>query len=148
MARRRLLKQKPIVRITEDVALTQEQMNMVESMAAIGLNTPQIASIIGVSASSLLRRMHDTPEVGQAIERGRAKGIAKISETAYKMADSGDMPTMTQFFLKCKAGWADKQHVEMTGKDGSAIKVKHQVTDADLDAEIRDLIEMAKEITT
>lgn len=110
---------------TFKVAITEIDYERIENMAAIGLTLPQIGAIMGMSKSALLRRAAEDTKLSESLERGRANGIATVVQTAYKMATDGKNPAMTQFFLKCRSGWAEKNQLEISGRDGGPIEVEN-----------------------
>lgn len=91
--------------ITRD--LSDHEIEQASVMAGLGMNMKQIATVIGVSKSTLDRRMKDQKGVAEAIEKGRGESLAKVSKTAFTMATSGKSPVMTIFWLKCKGGWSE-----------------------------------------
>jgi len=40
------------------------------------------------------------------------------------MAMAGDPPAATFFWLKCRAGWKEKQEIAHSGPDGNALKIE------------------------
>lgn len=98
--------------------------SQLESMAGLGLNGQEISQILGMSVPTFERRKSEDPLVTDALRRGRAKARAQVAKTAYQMATSGKSHPMTQFWLKCKGGWHEKQEISL-----SYLKDKFGVTD-------------------
>ena len=99
---------------TKKRLITPHEIEQCEKMAGLGMTLKQMGHIIGVSKPTLDRRMHDQPELADALERGRAKASAAVRSTAFKMATSGKHAVMTIFWLKCRDQWreasADSHH--------------------------------------
>lgn len=131
--------------------ITEPDIEKISAMSGLGLNMTQISHILKVSKRTLEREMHRNPAIADAVERGRASAILKVSKTAYDLAISGKQPEMTRFYLKCRAGWTEKlditQHIKQEiifatkiGEDGvlktiETGKEKLQIEDV-LDSEL------------
>ncbi|MGY8962539.1 MAG: helix-turn-helix domain-containing protein [Rhodospirillales bacterium] len=100
----------------------------VEALAAQGLTVEQIAGTLGMSRSTLYERMGSESDVLDAIKRGRAKGVATVSNALFQSAKGGNT-TAQIFYLKNRspADWADRKAIEHTGKDGKTIDMKWMV---------------------
>ena len=94
---------------------TPEQRNQVEVLAGFGLPQTQIAVLVGCDPKTL-RKYFDAE-----LSMGDAKATAKIAQTLYNKAISGDTASLI-FWLKARAGWREKHAVEMTGKDGQPLE--------------------------
>lgn len=90
----------------------------VEAMAANGLTQQQIADSLGISVSTLYSRQRESEEFEEAIKRGKAKGVAVVTNELMKQVKSGNVTAMI-FFLKARAGWKEKNEVDLTNSDGS-----------------------------
>lgn len=86
--------------------LQVDPIDMTFKLTKLGLPLEQVADILGISKRTLERRMHIDEKLRTAIESGRANQIKDVSEMAYQMAVSGKHPSMTMFWLKCRAGWS------------------------------------------
>ena len=82
----------------------------VEVMAANGLTQQQIADSLGISVSTLYGRKRESEEFEEAIKRGKAKGVAVVTNELMKQVKSGNVTAMI-FFLKARAGWREKVEV-------------------------------------
>ena len=111
-------------------------LKQVESLAANGLTDEQIASALGISRTTLSNRKRENEQFVQAIKRGKAKGIALVTNKLMESIKGGNMTGMI-FFLKTQAGWKETNVQEHTGsvKIG-AIK---DLTDDELKAELAKL---------
>lgn len=100
--------------------------NKVETFAAQGLTVEQIASCIGISRSTLYERMGSESDVSDAIKRGRAKGIATISNALFQSGKGGNV-TAQIFYLKNRQPdeWKDRREHEISGPDGGPVKLNY-----------------------
>jgi malonyl CoA-acyl carrier protein transacylase len=106
--------------------LSPEELKQIASLAGIGLNTEQIASVMGMSRETLKRRIKETDT--EPIKNGRALALSNVGKTLYQMAVSGKNPAATFFYLKTRGGWREKDRVEVTGRDGGPVEGKISVT--------------------
>ena len=112
---------------------TAEQRKTLEIMAAYGIPEEQIASTTGpkgIDPKTL--RKHFRRE----LLLGATKANSKVAETAYQMAISGKCPTMTIFWLKCRARWKETEHAGL-----KLVAINQKPTEgshADLDKSITD----------
>ena len=97
-------------------------LKQVESLAANGLTQEQIASALGISETTLHQRKRDSADFAAAIKRGKAKGIALVTNKLMESIKGGNMTGMI-FFLKTQAGWKETNVQEHTGANGGAIQV-------------------------
>lgn len=107
---------RPPFEITEDV------LKKTEALASQGLTRDQIASVLGVSESTIYKTQRENSQFLQAIKDGQAKGVATISNALFNNAKNGNI-TAQIFYLKNRAPgeWKDKQDHELTGKDGASL---------------------------
>ena len=101
-------------------------LKQVESLAANGLTQEQIAAALGISESTLHKRKQENTEFTAAIKRGKAKGIALVTNKLMESIKGGNMTGMI-FFLKTQAGWKETNVQEHTGANGGAIHVNTTV---------------------
>ena len=115
----------------------QIDLNKVESLAANGLTQEQIAAALGISESTLHQRKRDSADFAAAIKRGKAKGIALVTNKLMESIKGGNMTGMI-FFLKTQAGWKETNVQEHTGANGGAIEIKQtqDLTDSELNEEL------------
>lgn len=99
---------------------TPEERRQVEAMAGYGVPHDQIAVLIGEDGidSDTLKK-HFKNELLQ----GKAKANAKVGQTLFQKATSGDT-TAAIWWSKTQMGWKDTQAHEISGPDGSAVKVQ------------------------
>ena len=114
-------------------------LKQVESLAANGLTHEQIAAALGISESTLTKRKRESADFTDAIKRGKAKGIAVVTNKLMESIKGGNMTGMI-FFLKTQAGWKETNVQEHTGANGTAlIPSAKQMTTDELKAELEAL---------
>ena len=117
----------------------QIDLKQVESLAANGLTDEQIASALGISRTTLSNRKRENEQFVQAIKRGKAKGIALVTNKLMESIKGGNMTGMI-FFLKTQAGWKETNVQEHTGANGKdLIPSAKQMTTDELKAELEAL---------
>ena len=85
---------------------------VVKALAAYGVPQEQIGARIGISHVTL-RKYYQSELDLSAMEAN-----AKVAETCYAMAVSGQNPAATFFWLKTRAGWREVERIEHVGGDG------------------------------
>ena len=85
----------------------------VKAMASYGIPQEDIGRVLGISHVTL--RKYYEPELDTAAIQANAK----VAETCYAMAVSGQHPAATFFWLKTRAGWREVERIEHVGGDGS-----------------------------
>ena len=117
----------------------QIDLAKVESLAANGLTQEQIASALGISERTLRSRKGEIADFADAIKRGKAKGIALVTNKLMESIKGGNMTGMI-FFLKTQAGWKETTVQEHTGANGKdLIPSAKQMTTDELKAELEAL---------
>lgn len=96
---------------------TDKDREIVKAMASYGVPQEDIGRVIGISHVTL--RKYYQAELGTAA----VKANAKVAETCYAMATSGNVPAATFFWLKTRAGWRETDRVEHVGEDGGPVKI-------------------------
>jgi len=91
----------------------------VEQLAAQGLGPVQIARALGVSWGVIDRNRKRSKEFNDALENGRAKGLAKVTNSLFKSANDGNV-TAQIFYLKNRD--------EKNWKDRASIDTNHQIS--------------------
>jgi hypothetical protein len=86
---------------------TDEQRRLVKSLAAFGTRQEDIARAVGVRSPKTLRKHYR-----EELDRGAVEANANVARTMYQMATSGEHPTASMFWLKCRAGWRERPAFE------------------------------------
>ena len=90
--------------------ITKEVTEKAEELASLGLTLEQIASCMGICYQTLNEKKK---EFSDALSRGRALGLAWVSNALYQTAISGNVRAMI-FFLKTRGGgeWQERSSVK------------------------------------
>jgi hypothetical protein len=93
-------------------------------MAATGFTHPAIAKCLGTSGidEKTLRKLFR-----RELDTAADKTNAAVANKAYQMAIAGDPPAATFFWLKCRAGWKEKQEIAHTGPDGKPMEQQMKI---------------------
>jgi hypothetical protein len=94
---------------------TDDQRRMVRALSGFGVPHDDIALIVKCSPPTLRKRFRDE------LDLGSAEANAKVAQTLFQQATTPGNIAATIFWLKARAGWREKQVVEVTGKDGAAV---------------------------
>ena len=92
----------------------EKDLERIEKLAGYGLTKEKIADVFGMHRNTFLNRYKKDPKLLEALNRGIARAEADVSTKAYEMAMSGDHPSMTMFWLKCRAKWKEVQKIEIS----------------------------------
>jgi hypothetical protein len=91
---------------------TDEQRRTVKAMSGFGVPQPDIAIHIGIDPKTL--RTHFREE----LDRGAIEATTKVAQSLFNMATQGNNVAAAIFWMKARAGWREKNQVELTGPDG------------------------------
>jgi hypothetical protein len=94
-------------------APTDEQRRLVKAMAGYGVPQDDIALVVKCSAPTLRKWFRHELDVA-AVEAN-----ARVAQTLYQQATTPGNISATIFWLKARAGWREKQTVEVTGPGGA-----------------------------
>lgn len=122
--------------IQEDGTVLSLNMELVERMAAQGMTATQISALLGVSRSDLIKRKAMAEHLQDAVERGKAIGVSKVSSTLLDQASKGNTIAAI-FYLKAVAGWreADKRPPDVLDDSGAGVKIYLPEKDKDDDVD-------------
>jgi hypothetical protein len=85
----------------------------VQAFAAYGVPQAQIALLLGVALDTL--RKHYLPQ----LDLGSAQATAKVAQTLYQRATSGNDLGATIFWLKARAGWSERAPDQRVKHEGT-----------------------------
>ena len=86
-------------------------LEQVENLASRGVGTTQIARALGVSWSTIDRNRKRSAEFEETIKRGKAKGLAQVTNFLFTSATDGNV-TAQIFYLKNQDAKTWKDRVE------------------------------------
>src|SRR5436305_482537 len=94
---------------------TEEQRRTVKAMSGFGVPQPDIAIHVGVDPKTLRKWFRDE------LDRGSIEATTKVAQSLFRMATEGKNVAAAIFWMKARAGWREKNSLEVTGKDGAPI---------------------------
>ena len=94
----------------------------VRELASRGLGPTQIARALGVSWHTIDKNRKRSKEFNEAIENGKAEGLAEVTNSLFESANSGNV-TAQIFYLKNRdtSNWMDRVETNHTLSIGSAL---------------------------
>src|SRR5450631_2365525 len=96
---------------------TDEQRRTVKAMSGFGVPQPDIATHIGIDPKTLRKWFRDE------LDRGSIEATTKVAQSLFRMATEGNNVAAAIFWMKARAGWREKQQVELSGPDGGPVHV-------------------------
>jgi hypothetical protein len=92
---------------------SDDQRRTVRALSGFGVPHDDIGRIVKCSPPTLRKRFRDE------LDLGAAEANAKVAQTLYQQATTRGNIAATIFWLKARAGWREKQIMEVTGQDGA-----------------------------
>jgi hypothetical protein len=86
-------------------------------MSGFGVPQPDIATHIGIDPKTLRKWFRDE------LDRGSIEATTKVAQSLFRMATEGNNVAAAIFWMKARAGWREKQQVELSGPDGGPVHV-------------------------
>jgi hypothetical protein len=96
---------------------TDEQRRTVRAMSGFGVPRPDIAIHVGIDPKTLRKWFRDE------LDRGSIEATTKVAQSLFRMATEGNNVAAAIFWMKTRAGWREKQQVELSGPDGGPVHV-------------------------
>ena len=93
---------------------TDEQRRMVRAMAGYGVPQDDIALVVRCTSRTLRKWFR------QELDIAVIEANARVAQILYQQATTPGNLGATIFWLKARAGWREKQVVEVAGSDGGA----------------------------
>jgi hypothetical protein len=95
---------------------TEDSRKLVKTLSAVGIRYVDIALKLDITDDTL--RKYYKAE----LELGRIDANAQLGNTLFQQAKKGNTTALI-FWLKTRAGWKETQVNELTGADGSDIRL-------------------------
>jgi len=104
-------KKLPIKRGRRVISFNTEELEKLKHFAGLGLNQSELASIMGISESTLRRRKKDSELFERYMREGQTKAVTDVANALYVNATQENNIQAQIFFLKNRADhlWKDKQ---------------------------------------
>jgi hypothetical protein len=87
---------------------TDEQRRTVKAMSGFGVPQPDIAVHLGVDPKTLRKHFREEPD------RGSIEATTKVAQSLFNMATQGNNVAAAIFWMKARAGWREKQEIELS----------------------------------
>ena len=115
--------------------VTPEVLKEVEEMAGRGLTVNQIASCLGISPSTFYLRQAEFSEFSEAIKKGQAIGISKVTNKLFENAAvKGDNVAIIYYLNnRDKENWSNKNEFSATVEQKHVIDIT-RISDEQLSA--------------
>jgi hypothetical protein len=94
---------------------TQEQRRTVRAMAGFGVPHEDIGTLLEIDAKTL--RKHFRRE----LDRGSIEATAKVAQTLFAMATSGQNVAAAIFWMKARAGWREKHELVVSTRPAAEL---------------------------
>ena len=79
-------------------------------MASNGLTVAQISDCLGIAESTLYGKQNEYKEFLDAIKKGRAEGLNKVSNALFEKATQGNVTAMIYYLkVRDRASWGENQ---------------------------------------
>tara|TARA_Y100001937_G_scaffold46835_1_gene65707 strand:+ start:1656 stop:2078 length:423 start_codon:yes stop_codon:yes gene_type:complete len=123
---------------------TPEILEKITDLGSQGLTSGQIARSLGVSWDTLDRRRKEYAEIEEAIKKGEALGINKVTNALMQSATNDKNVTAQIFYLKNRdpQRWADRQehnfNLDLRGILADARERTIEVKPSEIIEEIKD----------
>lgn len=95
---------------------TETTRKLAETLSGLGVPQEEIARQLAISLPTLHR--HYRAE----LDAGMAKANAVVARRLYDLTKTNASAAI--FWLKIRAGWSERQQIEISGKDGGPIQVE------------------------
>lgn len=104
-------KKLPIKRGRRVISFNTEELEKLKHYAGLGLNQSELASVMGISESTLRRRKKDSELFDRYMREGQTKAVTDVANALYVNATQENNIQAQIFFLKNRADhlWKDKQ---------------------------------------
>jgi len=79
-------------------------------MASRGLTVSQVSNCLGISESTLYGKQNEYKEFMDAIKKGRAEGLNKVSNALFEKATQGNVTAMIYYLkVRDRENWGENQ---------------------------------------
>lgn len=97
---------------------TAQQREQVQMLAGFGLRHTDIAKLVGINVSTLVKYFREE------LDTGVLKANAMVVQSLFRQATSGKSPGASIFWTKSRMGWKEQSVQELVGKGGGPIDSK------------------------
>lgn len=111
------------VKVRNGSATYELDLDLVERLAAQGVEPAQIAAIFGMTLDELRRKRRVSDLLERSLAAGKAKGIAKVAGRLFHNAVNNDNVIAQIFWLKSRAGWREADKLPQTDESSNNVVV-------------------------
>lgn len=92
------------------ILITAQMIRKAETLASKGLTKQQTAQCLGIGLSTLMEKQKEFPEFLEALKKGKAKGLATVTNALFQSAKNGNVVAQI-FYLKNRDSdsWSDRR---------------------------------------
>ena len=102
----------PIKKGRRVISFTSEELEKLKHFAGLGLNQSELASVMGISESTLRRRKKDSELFDRYMREGQTKAVTDVANALYVNATTENNIQAQIFFLKNRADHIYKDRQE------------------------------------
>jgi len=102
----------PIKKGRRVISFTSEELEKLKHFAGLGLNQSELASVMGISESTLRRRKKDSELFERYMKEGQTKAVTDVANALYVNATTENNIQAQIFFLKNRADHIYKDRQE------------------------------------
>ena len=102
----------PIKKGRRVISFTSEELEKLKHFAGLGLNQSELASVMGISESTLRRRKKDSELFERYMREGQTKAVTDVANALYVNATTENNIQAQIFFLKNRADHIYKDRQE------------------------------------
>ena len=95
------------------IEITDKMLGQIETLAGYGLTLAQIAAVIGVSESLLMKKRVDEDRINTALDAGRAKAQGRVGKSLFERAVDGDVAAI-RWYEMTRAGRTAEARLQQT----------------------------------
>lgn len=110
------------------IVITDAMIRQAAAHAANGLTMEQIAAVLGLGMSTLYEKANEYPDFLDAIQGGRAKGVAKVANALFTEATGGDVQAMKYYLgSRNSENWGENKNLDVNVKAQAEIKLTRSI---------------------
>lgn len=94
---------------------TEEARAQVEALAGYGIRQDEIARFLDIDPKTLRKHYRDE------LDNAEVRANAEVARSLHMQATDGGNVSAAIFWLKARAGWREKQEVELSGPGGGPV---------------------------
>ncbi len=101
---------------------SEEQRERVQELAGLGARHSDIPRLMTAREEKPISGPTLRKHFSSELKIGKEAANVIVAKTLFDKATKGNDTTAMIFWLKCQAGWTDRQRVELTGANGGPVQ--------------------------